>query len=51
MTHILRHAVGIVRDRVKGIYYREFHKYGHFCFEDMHTEETPSIVCGAKRRK
>lgn len=37
-------TVKIVRDKVKDISYREFHNYGHFCFEDMKTGEFPELL-------
>ncbi|MGH7882813.1 MAG: alpha/beta hydrolase [Candidatus Dormibacteraceae bacterium] len=37
-------TVKIVRNRVKGITYRKFHNYGHFCFEDMKTREFPELI-------
>ncbi|HEV2402638.1 MAG TPA: alpha/beta hydrolase [Candidatus Saccharimonadales bacterium] len=29
---------------LKDVRYREFHNYGHFCFEDMHTVEFPELL-------
>lgn len=34
----------ILRDKVAGIKYKEFHNYGHFCFEDMKTIEFPELL-------
>ncbi len=34
----------IIIDKVPGIKYKEFHNYGHFCIEDMKTEEFPELV-------
>jgi len=37
-------TVEIVREKVKGINYREFHHYGHFCFSDLKTREFPELL-------
>ena len=37
-------TVEIVRKKVKGIKFREFHNYGHFCFNDMKTEKFPELL-------
>jgi len=37
-------TVEILRDKVKGITYREFHNYGHFCLSDMKTVEFPKLL-------
>jgi hypothetical protein len=37
-------SVEIIRDKVERINYREFHNYGHFCLEDMKTEEFPELL-------
>jgi hypothetical protein len=37
-------SVEIIRDGAKGINYKEFHNYGHFCYEDMKTEEFPELL-------
>lgn len=37
-------SVQIIRDKVKGIQYEEFHNYGHFCFGDLHTNELPELL-------
>lgn len=34
----------ILRDTVKNIGFKEFHNYGHFCFEDMKTTEFPELL-------
>ncbi|PJE61275.1 hypothetical protein COU87_05580, partial [Candidatus Roizmanbacteria bacterium CG10_big_fil_rev_8_21_14_0_10_39_12] len=36
-------TVEIVREKVKGIHYREFHHYGHFCYSDLKTGEFPEL--------
>lgn len=36
-------TVEIVRTIVKGLKYREFHNYGHFCYEDMKTDKFPEL--------
>lgn len=40
---ILR-SVKEIRETVKNTSYKEFHNYGHFCFEDMHTVEFPELL-------
>ncbi len=37
-------TVEIIREKVKGIKYKEFHNYGHFIYEDMKTVEFPELL-------
>lgn len=37
-------TVKIVREKVKGIKFREFHNYGHFCLDDMKTAKFPELL-------
>ena len=37
-------TVEIIRTKVKGIKYKEFHNHGHFCYEDMKTVEFPELL-------
>lgn len=37
-------TVEIVRNKVKGIKFRKFHNYGHFCYNDMKTEKFPELL-------
>jgi len=37
-------TVSILREKVKGISYKKFHNYGHFCFGDMHTTQFPELA-------
>jgi uncharacterized protein len=37
-------TVQIVREQVPGVGYKEFHGYGHFCFNDMKTQEFPELL-------
>lgn len=37
-------SVEIIREKIKGVAYKEFHNYGHFCFEDMKTTEFPELL-------
>jgi predicted alpha/beta hydrolase family esterase len=37
-------SVAILRENIKDAEYKEFHKYGHFCFEDMNTTEFPELL-------
>jgi uncharacterized protein len=40
-------SVEILRQKIKGIIYKEFHNYGHFCFADMNTTEFPELLAEA----
>lgn len=42
-------TVAILRDRIAAATYREFHKYGHFSYEDMGTQEFPELLEEALR--
>jgi uncharacterized protein len=37
-------TVDVLRKKVSGIAFREFHNYGHFCKGDMHTTEFPELL-------
>ncbi|HEY1835761.1 MAG TPA: alpha/beta hydrolase [Candidatus Saccharimonadales bacterium] len=37
-------SVETLRQTIPGIKYREFENYGHFCIEDMHTQEFPELL-------
>ena len=37
-------SVEILRQTIRGITYREFDDYGHFCIEDMGTPEFPELL-------
>lgn len=37
-------TVEILRGKVKNIEYKEFHKYGHFCYEDLKTDKFPELL-------
>ena len=37
-------TVEIVRAKVKGLKYKEFHNYGHFCYEDMKSHKFPELL-------
>lgn len=37
-------TVALLREAFPSIYYKEFHNYGHFCIEDMHTVEFPELL-------
>ena len=39
----IQQAVKKLRADIPNIAYREFHSYGHFCFEDMKTTEFPEL--------
>lgn len=40
----VRKSVQILRDTVNKVEYKEFHSYGHFCLDDMNTEEFPELL-------
>lgn len=37
-------TVDIIRQKIKGVTYKKFHNYGHFCIEDMKTTEFPELL-------
>lgn len=37
-------SVKIIKKQVANIKYKEFRNYGHFCFEDMGTDEFPELL-------
>ncbi len=37
-------TVDILRAKIKGLTYREFHNHGHFCIKDMGTTEFPELL-------
>jgi len=37
-------SVRILREQIKDIQYKKFHNYGHFCYEDLKTEEFPELL-------
>lgn len=37
-------TVEIIRQKVNGAVFKEFHHYGHFCIEDMKTTEFPELL-------
>lgn len=37
-------TVEIIQQKVKGITYKKFHNYRHFCIEDMKTTEFPELL-------
>lgn len=39
----IQQAAETLRNTIKGVQYREFHNYGHFCFQDMKTIEFPEL--------
>lgn len=40
----VQETVKIIREKVAGVKYTEFHNYGHFCFGDMKTTEFPELL-------
>ncbi len=40
-------TVEILREKIKGVAYKEFHNYGHFCYEDMKTTQFPELLAEA----
>ncbi len=37
-------SVRMIREQVTGIDYQEFHNHGHFCLEDLGTEQFPELA-------
>lgn len=37
-------TVDIISEKIKGVIFKEFHNYGHFCIEDMKTTEFPELL-------
>lgn len=37
-------SVAFLREKLPGISYKEFHKYGHFTYNDMGSEEFPELL-------
>lgn len=37
-------SVAVLRENIKNATYREFHKYGHFCYENMQTDKFPELL-------
>ena len=40
----IKKTVEEIREKVHGVEFREFHNYGHFCFEDLGTAEFPELL-------
>lgn len=40
----VQRSVQTLRATLKGYRFREFHNYGHFCMEDMHSLEFPELL-------
>ena len=40
----IQKSVGILREKIKGCGYREFSNHGHFCYNDLKTEEFPELL-------
>jgi predicted alpha/beta hydrolase family esterase len=45
----IQKTVEILREKLKPVTYREFHDYGHFCFEDMKATEFPELLAEVLR--
>jgi predicted alpha/beta hydrolase family esterase len=43
MGNVLK-SVATIRGTIKDTGYREFHKYGHFCYGDMQTDQFPELL-------
>jgi len=37
-------TVDIIKQKIQGVTYKEFHNYGHFCIEDMKTTKFPELL-------
>lgn len=40
----IQKSVKILRDKIKGHSYKEFHNCGHFCYNDLKTDEFPELL-------
>jgi uncharacterized protein len=40
----VQQTVRILREQAPSITVREFHNYGHFCYQDMHTDTFPELL-------
>lgn len=40
----IQQSAYLIRDLVQNCYFREFNDYGHFCIEDMGTDEFPELL-------
>lgn len=40
----VQQSVKILRDKIKKYNYREFHNFGHFCYNDLKTDEFPELL-------
>jgi predicted alpha/beta hydrolase family esterase len=40
----VKRSIDSLRSKAQNLTYREFHNYGHFCFEDMKTVEFPELA-------
>lgn len=40
----IHESVKVIRGEVANLEYREFHNYGHFCYEDMKSFEFPELL-------
>lgn len=37
-------TVEIIREKIKALKFKEFHNYGHFCYEDLKTDKFPELL-------
>ncbi len=40
----IQKSVGILKEKVKGNNYKEFHDCGHFCYSDLKTDKFPELL-------
>ena len=40
----IKKSVMMIQQKIRDVQIREFHGYGHFCYEDMKTEEFPELL-------
>lgn len=40
----VQETVRIVREKAKGVQYKEFHNYGHFCYGDLKSDKFPELL-------
>jgi predicted alpha/beta hydrolase family esterase len=40
----IRDSVAFLREKLPGVTFRDFHNYGHFCYDDMKTDAFPELL-------
>ena len=37
-------SVQTIKANIKDVSYKQFHKYGHFCYDDLKTDQLPELL-------